>query len=93
MPSVEITRLTRRVDKHDEDIRVLGDTLIDIKSTVDQHSETLAEHTAILGQHTAILEQHTATLEQHTAQLTGVEGTLERHGGLLVEILRRLPAS
>ena len=86
MPSVEITRLTRRVDKHDEDIRVLGDTLIDIKSTVDQHSETLAEHTAIL-------EQHTATLEQHTVQLTGVEGTLERHGGLLVEILRRLPAS
>lgn len=49
MASVDSVRLVRRVDRHDEDIRALSDTV------VDQHPVTLAEH-----------------------------------GGMLVEILRRL---
>jgi len=76
MPSAELARLTCRVDAHDEDLRVLGDVLVEVKETVDQHTEMLAD----LG---GRLDRVEESLQQHG-------GMLERHGGMLVEILRRL---
>jgi septal ring factor EnvC (AmiA/AmiB activator) len=86
MASLEVTRLVRRVDEQDETVRALGDTMLDIKETVDQHTETLATIQEAVDQHTETL----ATIQETLAQ----QGeTRERHGELLVEILRRLNTS
>ena len=37
-------QLARRVDRHEDDIRAISDTLIEIKEVVDEHTETLAEN-------------------------------------------------
>ena len=49
--------LSRRVDRHEDDIRAISDTVMDIKETVDgladvqqQHTATLAEHGRELGE-------------------------------------------
>ncbi|MGH3631872.1 MAG: hypothetical protein ACRDRL_31085 [Sciscionella sp.] len=49
--------LSRRVDRHEDDIRAISDTVLDIKETVDgladvqqQHTATLAEHGRELGE-------------------------------------------
>jgi hypothetical protein len=45
--SPEVARLVRRVNKQDETVRAVSYTVLDIKETVDQHTETLAaiQHT------------------------------------------------
>jgi hypothetical protein len=48
MPSSELVRLGRRVDSHDETLRALSDTVLEIKDTVDQHTETLERHGEML---------------------------------------------
>ena len=49
--------LSRRVDRHEDDIRAISDTVMDIKETVDgladvqqQHTVTLAAHGRELGE-------------------------------------------
>ena len=67
MAASELARLTRRVDKHDEDIRTLGDLIVDIKETVDHHTE--------------VLDRHTETLDRHTGMLTEILERLGRGAG------------
>jgi septal ring factor EnvC (AmiA/AmiB activator) len=42
MASPDVARLARRVDEQDDTVRAISDTVLDIKDTVDQHTETLA---------------------------------------------------
>ncbi|MGH3784738.1 MAG: hypothetical protein ACRDR6_10875 [Pseudonocardiaceae bacterium] len=37
-------QVTRRIASHDETLRVMGDDLVEIRETLDQHTQTLAEH-------------------------------------------------
>jgi hypothetical protein len=67
---------TRRIDKHDEDLRALSDTVLDIREIGAGHSEVLAGHTEVLDRHTQMLDEQGATLAEH--------------GEMLIEILRRL---
>lgn len=78
MSTPEIARLKGRADEQDSSIRAVSDTVIEIKETVDQHTEELANIRQTVGQHTGLLNQHTGMLSQHTE--------------LLNEILRRLDA-
>jgi hypothetical protein len=39
--SPEVTRLTRRLDAQDDTVRAVSDTVLEIKETVDQHTEAL----------------------------------------------------
>ncbi|MGI8813709.1 MAG: hypothetical protein ACR2G2_00035 [Pseudonocardia sp.] len=48
MSSSEFVRLTRRVDAHDETLRALSDTVLDIKETVDRHTQILDSHGEML---------------------------------------------
>jgi len=80
MTAEAIAALTRRVDAHDEDLRAISDTLVDVVERLDRLEKTVDGHTGILNQHTATLDQHTATLDQHTV-------TLDQHTGMLTEIL------
>jgi uncharacterized coiled-coil protein SlyX len=86
----EVVRLVRRVDEQDETVRAIGDTLLDIKETVDQHTETLAAIQETLAQQGGTLAQQGETLEHHSELLTRQGETLEHHSELLAEILRRL---
>ena len=87
MAATDLARLTRRIDKHDEDIRVVADLLVDVKETVDQHTVQLAA----IGER---LDAVAGTLQQQGGMLEKQGRTLEQHGGMLAEILRRLePAS
>lgn len=74
--SPEVARLTRRLDEQDDTVRALGDTVLDIKETVDQHTEMLVAIQATQAQQGEILGQHGEMLSQH--------------GEMLAEILRRL---
>jgi hypothetical protein len=42
----EVARLRRRVAQHDESLRALADTILDIQETVGGHTEILNGHTA-----------------------------------------------
>jgi len=75
--------LARRVDRQEEDLRAISDTVLDIKDTVDQHTDTLAQHTADL---TAIK----GTLADHGGRLNRIEDNQRRQGEQLSEILTLL---
>ncbi len=83
MTAAQVAKLTERVDAHDEDLRAISDTLVNVIERLDRLERTVDGHTGILNQHTATLDQHTATLDQHTA-------TLDQHTGMLTEILEIL---
>ncbi|MBV8541734.1 MAG: hypothetical protein JO063_00350 [Pseudonocardiales bacterium] len=83
MASLEVAHLVRRVDEQDETVRAVGDTLLDIQETVDQHTETLVRIQETV-------DQHTETLVTIQETLTGQGETLTQHTELLAEILRRL---
>jgi methyl-accepting chemotaxis protein len=68
--------LARRVDRQAEDLRAISDTVLDIKETVGQHTETLA--------------QQIGTLADHGRELAAIKGTLADHGRQLGEILALL---
>lgn len=76
MASPEVARLTRRVDAQDDTI---SDIVLDIKDTVDQHTEALVA-----------IQQTQNTMQQ---DLTTVQQTQAQHSELLAEILRRLGGS
>lgn len=78
LPGMTSPELSRRVERHDQDLTAISDTVLDIRDTVDQHTEELAVIKRTQGQHTQQLNQHTQLLNQHTE--------------LLNEILRRLDA-
>ncbi|MDQ3760664.1 MAG: hypothetical protein M3460_02910 [Actinomycetota bacterium] len=78
VPGVTSPELYRRVERTEQDLTAISDTVLDIKDTVDQHTEELAVIKRTQEQHTLLLNQHTELLNQHTE--------------LLNEILRRLDA-
>jgi Fe-S-cluster formation regulator IscX/YfhJ len=101
----EVRRLDGRVDALDESLRAVGDTLIDVKETVDGHTVTLAEHGQVLVELKDTVDGHTVTLAEHSRVLVELKDTvdghtvtlaehghvLDDHTRLLQEILRRLP--
>jgi len=68
--------LSRRVDRQDEDIRVISDTVVDTKEAVDVQSVTL--------------DQHSVMLVEHGRDLAEIKSVLAGHGLQLAEILRLL---
>jgi hypothetical protein len=85
--------------------RVYG-LLEGIQRTVDQQTVTLAHHSVLLNNHTVRLDRVETRLEGLESRMEGIEDRLDRvemrlldqttkldeHGGMLKEILRRLPA-
>lgn len=57
MSSPEVDRLARRLDEQDDTVRAVSDTMLDIKETVDQHTETLATIQAAQAQHGELLAE------------------------------------
>ncbi|MGH3906895.1 MAG: hypothetical protein ACRDTE_22345 [Pseudonocardiaceae bacterium] len=90
MASPEVARLTRRLDEQDDTVRAVSDTLLDIKETVDQHTEALAAIQATQAQQGETLSQHGEMLSQHGEMLSQHGEMLSQHGEMLAEILRRL---
>jgi methyl-accepting chemotaxis protein len=95
--SVTSPELYRRVDRAEQDLTAISDTLLDIKETVDQHTDELAsikriqgQHSEVLNQHSEILNQHSEVLNQHSEILNQHSEILNQHTELLNEILRRL---
>jgi uncharacterized protein YoxC len=86
VPAPDLETLAARVTGHDESLRAISDTLVDLtkdvrglarrmdrlESRVDGLQQTVDRHTATLDQHTATLDQHTATLDQHTGMLAEI---------------------
>ena len=86
MPAPDLETLAARVAGHDESLRAISDTLVDLtkdvrglarrmdrlESRVDGLQQTVDQHTATLDRHTATLDQHTATLDQHTGMLAEI---------------------
>ena len=100
MPAPDLETLAARVAGHDESLRAISNTLVDLtedvrglarrmdrlETRVDGLQQTVDQHTATLDQHTATLDQHTVILDRHTA-------TLDQHTGMLAEILHILRAA
>lgn len=55
MASPEVARLVRRVNEQDEAVCAVSDTVLDIKETVDQQTETLAVIQETQAQHGELL--------------------------------------
>lgn len=64
--------LSRRVDRHEDDIRAISDTVLDIKETVDGLAEAQQQHTATLATHGRDLAELKATVAGHTEMLTEI---------------------
>ena len=98
--------LLRRVERTEEDLTAISEIVLDIKETVDRHTDTLAEHGRmladhgriladhgrILAEHGRILTEHGRILTEHGRELFTIKETQAQHGEMLVEILRRLDA-
>jgi uncharacterized coiled-coil protein SlyX len=67
MASPEVTRLARRLDEQDDTVRAISDTVLDIKETVDQHTETLAAMQQTQAQHGELLTEILHRLGNSTA--------------------------
>ncbi|WP_168170576.1 MULTISPECIES: hypothetical protein [unclassified Pseudonocardia] len=50
MSNPEVTRLGHRVQEQDETIRAISDAVLDIKESVDQHTQVLNQHTELLNE-------------------------------------------
>jgi len=86
VPAPDLETLAARVAGHDESLRAISDTLVDLtedvrglarrmdrlETRVDGLQQTVDQHTATLDQHTATLDRHTATLDQHTGMLAEI---------------------
>jgi uncharacterized coiled-coil protein SlyX len=86
VPAPDLETLAARVAGHDESLRAISDTLVDLtkdvrglarrmdrlESRVDGLQQTVDQHTATLDRHTATLDRHTATLDQHTGMLAEI---------------------
>jgi hypothetical protein len=89
-----------QVRRAENDIIAVYGLLEVIQRTVDQQTVTLAHHSVLLNSHTVRLDRVETRLEGVETRLEGVETRLDgvetrldEHGGMLKEILRRLPAS
>ncbi|MGH3927333.1 MAG: hypothetical protein ACRDTJ_11155 [Pseudonocardiaceae bacterium] len=80
-----IPDLSRRVARTEEDLAAIADTMLEIKATVDRHTDTLAAHGRELA-------AHGRELTAHGRELTAIRETQAQHGEALAEILRRLDA-
>jgi ABC-type transporter Mla subunit MlaD len=69
-----------RLVRAEEDITAISDTVLDIKATVDAHTETLSEH----GRDLADVK---GTLSEHGRDLADIKGTLATITSTLGEIL------
>ena len=87
-------QVSRRVERAEQDITAISDMTLDIKETVDGHTETLAEHGRMLVEHGRTLVEHGRTLAEHGRKLDGIAGRLDtletRINRGFAEILRRL---
>jgi hypothetical protein len=79
LPAMSSPELSRRVDRHEDGIRAVSDTVLDIKETVDglaevqqQHTATLAEHGRDLGELKASVGELQTTVASHTEMLTEI---------------------
>ncbi|MGH3615332.1 MAG: hypothetical protein ACRDRK_22600 [Pseudonocardia sp.] len=97
MTSPESARLPGRVDAHDETIRAIGDTLLDVKDIVEEHTHALADVKDVVDGHTRTLADHGRQLIALRQDVTEIRGdvteirgglaqqgqTLDRHGEML----------
>jgi hypothetical protein len=72
MPAPDLETLASRVAGHDESLRAISDTLVDLTQDVRTLTRRVDGLQETVDQHTAILDQHTATLDQHTGMLTEI---------------------
>ncbi len=77
----------KRLVRAEEDITAISDTVLDIKATVDAHTETLSEHGRDLADIKATVDAHTETLSEHGRDLADIKGTLATITSTLGEIL------
>jgi chromosome segregation ATPase len=68
-----------RLVRAEEDITAISDTVLDIKATVDAHTETLSEH----GRDLVDIK---GTLSEHGRDLVDIKGTLSEHGRDLADM-------
>lgn len=50
LPGVTTPELRRRVERVEQDLTAISDTVLDIKDTVDQHTQVLNQHTELLNE-------------------------------------------
>jgi len=86
MAAPDLETLAARVAGHDESLRAISDTLVDLTKDVRGLARRLDGLERRVDGLQETVDQHTATLDQHTA-------TLDQHTGMLTEILRILRAS
>ncbi|MGH4013608.1 MAG: hypothetical protein ACRDSL_06670, partial [Pseudonocardiaceae bacterium] len=58
--------LARRVERVEQDLTAISDTVLDIKDTVDQHTGELVAIKRTQEQHSQLLNQHSQLLNQHS---------------------------
>jgi uncharacterized coiled-coil protein SlyX len=73
-------QVSRRIDRAEQDITAIADTVLEIKDTVEAHTETLAEHGHKL-------DTITTSLDGVEARLDGLETRMSEG---FAEILRQL---
>jgi hypothetical protein len=83
----------RRMTRAENDIIAVYELLGGIQRTVDQQNITLAHHSTLLHSHSVRLDRIEIRLDRVDTRLDRVETRLDEHGGMLKEILRRLPAA
>jgi uncharacterized coiled-coil protein SlyX len=86
MPTSDVEALAARVASHDESLRAIGDTLVELKHDVRGLSRRMGRLERRVDGLQQTVDQHTATLDQHTV-------TLDQHTGMLTEILQIVRAS
>ena len=74
LPGMSSAELSRRVDAHEEDLRAISDTVIEIRDDV---AEIKTEHGRLLAEHTTTLSEHTATLAGHGTKLDELGSKLD----------------
>ena len=86
MPAPDLETLAARVTGHDESLRAISDTLVDLTKDVRGLARRMDRLESRVDGLQQTVDQHTATLDQHTA-------TLDQHTGMLAEILHILRAA
>ncbi len=76
-----------RLMRAEEDITAISDTVLDIRATVNAHTDTLSTHGQELAGITATVNAHTDTLSTHGQELAGIRGALTTITSTLDEIL------
>jgi chromosome segregation ATPase len=82
--------LSRRVERAEEDLTAMFDTVLDIKETVDRHTEILAVHGHKLDSLKENQDTFRESLDSLKENQDAMRETQAQHGEVLAEILRRL---